>query len=138
MAKHSIVCVAIITAGTLKVSVCTGPQTEFVPGLLQYLTEAVCRIEWKVESIEINQSDVACQLLNMKRKQEMVLTKQDKIQSTLHGDTVVFQSPASSVFAGGVTPPLTLPTSTFPQLSCPVPRPVVATPSAVSYSDICR
>ena len=115
---------------------CTGSQTEFVPGLLQYLTEAVCRIERKVEIIEINQSDVARQLSNMKRKQEIVLTKQGQIQSTLHGDTGVFQSPTSSVFAGGVTPPLTSPTSTFPQLSCPEPRPAVATPSAVSDSDI--
>ena len=109
---------------------------ELVPGLLQYLTEAVRRIERKVEIIEINQSDVARQLSDMKRKQEMVLTKQDQIQSTLHGDTAVFQSPASSVFAGGATPPLTSPTSTFPQLSCPEPRPVVASPSGVSDSDI--
>lgn len=39
---------------------------ELVPGLLQYLTEAVRRIERKVEIIEINQSDVARQLSNMK------------------------------------------------------------------------
>ena len=88
-----------------------------------------------MEIIEINQFDVARQLSNMKRKQEMVLTKQDQIQSTLHGDTAVFQSPASSVFAGGVTPPLTSPTSTFSQLSCPEPRPAVVTP-VVSDSDI--
>ena len=70
---------------------------ELVPGPLQYLTEAVRRIEHKVEIIEINQSDVARQLSKIKRKQEMVLTKQDLIQSTLHDDTTVFQSPASSV-----------------------------------------
>ena len=91
---------------------------KLVPGLLQYLTEAVRRIECKVEIIQINQFDVARQLSNMKRKQEMVLTKQGQIQPTLHDDTAVFQSPASSVFAGGVTPPLTS-TSTFSQLSCP-------------------
>ena len=97
--------------------------------------EAVRRIEHKVEMI---QSDVACQLSNMERKQEMVLTKQDLIQSTLHGETVVIQSPASSVLAGGVTPPLTSPTSTlttYPQLPGSVPR-QSATPSAVSESDI--
>ena len=111
---------------------------ELVPGLLQYVTEAVHRIEQKVEMIEVNQSDVARQLSNMKRKQEMVLTKQDQIQSTLHGDTAVIQSRASSVLAGGVTPPLTSPTSTlttYPQLPGPVPR-QTATPSAVSESDI--
>jgi hypothetical protein len=82
--------------------------------------------------------DVAHQLSNMKRKQEMVLTKQDQIQSKLHGNTAVIQSPASSVLVGGVTPPLTSPTSTFttyPQLPGPVPR-QTATPSAVSESDI--
>ena len=119
-------------------SVCTGIQMELVPGLLQYVTEAVRRIEHKVEMIEVNQSDLTRQLSNIKRKQEMVLTKQDQIQSTLHGDTTVIQSPASSVLAGGVTPPLTSPTSTlttYPQLPGPVPR-QRATPAAVSESDI--
>ena len=41
----------------------------------------------------------------------MMLTKQDQIQSTLHGDTSVYQSPSSSVLSGAVSPPLTSPTT---------------------------
>ena len=56
-------------------------------------------------------------LESMRRKQEMILTKQDQIQSTLHGDTATIQSPSLFTGPGVVTPPFTSPTSsvqTFP------------------------
>ena len=104
---------------------------QLVPELLQYVTEVIRRVEHKVEIIEDNQCDFVCKLDNMTRKQEMVLTK----QSTLHGDTTVFQSPASSVLAGGITPPFTSPTSTvrsFPPFPVPVRTPAANSTSAVS------
>ena len=71
--------------------------------------------------IDNNQNDLARKLESVTRKQEMLLTKQDQIQSTLHGEMGVFQSPASSVLAGSVTPPFTSPTSTLRHFPPPTP-----------------
>ena len=68
-------------------------------------------------------------LESMWRKQEMMLTKQDQIQSTLHGDTATIQSPSLFTGPGVVTPPFTSPTSsvqTFP--------PFPAAPAGASMS----
>ena len=70
---------------------------QLVPELLQYVTEAICRIERKVEIIEDNQYVFVCKLDNMRRKH--------------YGGTAVFQSPANSVLSEGITPPLTSPTA---------------------------
>ena len=92
---------------------CAGPVQEFLPELVQYAVLAIQRVEHKLETIENTQVNFERRLGDLARKQEMVLTKQDQIQSTLHGDTALFQSPTTSVLAPSVTPtpPLTSPTS---------------------------
>ena len=47
----------------------------------------------------------------IKSQQEMIFTKQDQIQSTLHGETSVIQSPTASVLA--FSPPFTPPTTSI-------------------------
>ena len=69
---------------------CAGPVQEFLPELVQYAVLAIQRVEHKLETIENTQVNFEHRLGDLARKQEMVLTKQDQIQSTLHGDTALF------------------------------------------------
>ena len=112
-----------------------GSQQDFSSELVQYAVLAIQRVEHKLEEIEVNQSNFERRLGDLMRKQEMVLTKQDQIQSTLHGDTEFFQSPTTSVLATSVTPPLTSPTSSI-MAHPPVISQTKAVAPASSFSDV--
>ena len=75
------------------------------------------RMEKKVEMFDSYHVELDRRLESMRIKQDMMLTKQDQIQSILHGDIVTIQLPSLFTGPGVVIPPFTSPTSsvqTFP------------------------
>ena len=94
--------------------------SKFLNAFVEYLMNAVSRIEQKGESNKTsikNLSEMVTRdrdstnrvLEMMRRKQEMVLTKQDQLHSMLHGETALHERPP--VFT---IPPLGSPTPPFP------------------------
>ena len=97
---------------------------------MEYLVNSISRIEQKVDSNQNSIKNLNRTLEMMERKQEMVLTKQDQLSSTLHGETVPHEIPP--VFT---TPPLTSPTLPFPPSM--TPRPSESLSEAASALDSC-
>ena len=69
----------------------------------------------------------------IKNRQEMIFTKQDQIQSTLHGETLPTQSPSTSVLAS-MSPPFTSPTASVAGFG---PPSKVHVPFQTEVTDIC-
>ena len=104
--------------------------SKFLTAFMEYLVNSISRIEQKVDSNENSIKNLNRTLEMMERKQEMVLTKQDQLSSTLHGETVPHEMPP--VFT---TPPLTSPTLPFPPSM--TPRPSESLSEAASALDSC-